>query len=574
MGLGGQRLSSSKNEQIGTRDSGHSGTLCFMAVLLLINPSFAVASSTAKNVQNQLAASNAAMLVAPATAGVVGAVSITNSNIFDLSDPQESGLLYRLANQLHIRTQPEVIQQQLLLQPGDFYSEQAVQESERILRQNRYIQEASVVAIPRENGVVDLDVTTSDVWTLMPKLSFSRSGGASNTTIGIKETNLLGRGIAVEAAYKSDPDRDAKILKFNDRNIAGSWYGMSALYSSNSDGHDYGLGFGKPFYSMDARNSKTIGLQNFDRVDSFYTRGDVSSEYRHEASIGTIAYGWSKGLQDNWVRRFFVGFVSDEHTFSDAEDSLSAPGLVPDDRKLRYPFVGIEIVENRFEKTRNYDQMNRTEDRFLGTQASARLGFAQAGHGSDRDALIINMQAQTGFGSSANKQSLLLASGVEGRLEQGGMQNLALTMSAKYFKRYSERSLLHVSISGLLGQELDLDQQVQLGGDSGLRGYPLRYQTGDSSVLLTVEHRFFTDWYPFRLFHVGAAAFFDAGRTWGSTAASVSDNEILRDVGFGLRLGNNRSGIGRMIHIDVAFPLDGSDDIDNMQFLISTKKSF
>jgi hemolysin activation/secretion protein len=154
------------------------------------------------------------------------------------------------------------------------------------------------------------------------------------------------------------------------------------------------------------------------------------------------------------------------------------------------------------------------------------------------------------------------------------MQNLALTMSAKYFKRYSERSLLHVSISGLLGQELDLDQQVQLGGDSGLRGYPLRYQTGDSSVLLTVEHRFFTDWYPFRLFHVGAAAFFDAGRTWGSTAASVSDNEILRDVGFGLRLGNNRSGIGRMIHIDVAFPLDGSDDIDNMQFLISTKKSF
>jgi hypothetical protein len=49
----------------------------------------------------------------------------------------------------------------------------------------------------------------------------------------------------------------------------------------------------------------------------------------------------------------------------------------------------------------------------------------------------------------------------------------------------------------------------------GLRGYPLRYESGTSRGLLTVEQRFYTDWYPFRLVRFGAAIFGDVGRTWG-----------------------------------------------------------
>jgi hypothetical protein len=45
-------------------------------------------------------------------------------------------------------------------------------------------------------------------------------------------------------------------------------------------------------------------------------------------------------------------------------------------------------------------------------------------------------------------------------------------------------------------------------------------------------------------------------------------------VGFGLRLGNSRSAQGNVLHLDVAFPLDGDSSINNVQFLIQTKKSF
>jgi hypothetical protein len=50
---------------------------------------------------------------------------------------------------------------------------------------------------------------------------------------------------------------------------------------------------------------------------------------------------------------------------------------------------------------------------------------------------------------------------------------------------------------------------------------------------------------------------------------------LLRNVGVGLRLGNARaSGFGRMLHIDLAFPLDGGSDIRGTQLLIEAKRSF
>jgi hemolysin activation/secretion protein len=144
----------------------------------------------------------------------------------------------------------------------------------------------------------------------------------------------------------------------------------------------------------------------------------------------------------------------------------------------------------------------------------------------------------------------------------------------RFHRRLSKRQLFYVSLSGSAGKNLDIDNPLYLGGDTGLRGYPLRYQNGESRALLTIEQRLFTDWYPFRLAHVGAAVFFDAGRTWGDSPVGATNLGLLKDVGFGLRLGNTRSGNGRVLHIDIAFPLDGEDDIDSVQILIDAKGSF
>ena len=113
-----------------------------------------------------------------------------------------------------------------------------------------------------------------------------------------------------------------------------------------------------------------------------------------------------------------------------------------------------------------------------------------------------------------------------------------------------------------------------LGGDNGLRGYPLRYQGGTKSALLTLEERFYSNWQPLKLFNVGAAVFFDAGRTWGRDAYAGESLGLLEDVGVGLRLGSVRSGLGNVLHIDLAFPLERGRDIDGVQFIVETRRSF
>jgi hemolysin activation/secretion protein len=120
----------------------------------------------------------------------------------------------------------------------------------------------------------------------------------------------------------------------------------------------------------------------------------------------------------------------------------------------------------------------------------------------------------------------------------------------------------------------DLDHQLLLGGDNGLRGYPLRYQSGKASVLFTAEERFFTTWFPFRLYQIGAAVFADAGRTWGDDVAGQAPLGWLADAGVGLRIGNSRSGLGNVLHVDLAVPLNRQPGIDSVQLLIETRGSF
>ncbi len=131
-----------------------------------------------------------------------------------------------------------------------------------------------------------------------------------------------------------------------------------------------------------------------------------------------------------------------------------------------------------------------------------------------------------------------------------------------------------MTLGGSRGHKLDLDNRTELGGDNGLRGYPLRYQMGESKLLLAAEQRYFTDWYPFRLARVGGAIFADVGRSWGHSPLGTKPVGWLKDIGFGLRLVPTRASGRDVIHIDVAFPLDGDPSIDNVQFLIESKRSF
>ena len=503
---------------------------------------------------------------------VIGTITLTRMNVFDTSQKGENKSLYRLANRLHIVTRESALLSQLLFRQGDVYSRRVLEESERILRRNEYLYDAKISISSYKDGEVHIVVWTQDLWTLVPDISLSRSGGENKTGFAISEKNLLGHGSEIRVSWAETVDRQSTSFLFFDRNLLKSRTSLLARVSDNSDGNIQRLRVLRPFFALDSRWAAGMDLLDADFEDQFYDLRDAVAEYREQTEYFTLHGGRSKGLQDGWARRWTLGVVFDDKQFSEVTDGTLRT-LVPEDRRLVYPYVGMVLLEDNFRTTTNRDQIGRTEDIFLGTRFTANLGFASENIGSDRDALIYSVGASRGFGA-VEKKVLLLSSMISGRAEESHSADTRFHVNARYYSQQSKRRLFHIMFDGTWGQNLDFDNLLELGGDSGLRGYPLRYQTGESRVLISIEERFFTDWYPFRLVRVGFAVFADAGRTWGENPAGGTPIGWLKDVGFGLRLAPTRSGSNKVFHVDLAFPLDGDSSIDSVQFLLTSSRSF
>lgn len=507
-----------------------------------------------------------------ASGAIIGEIILAKQDVFDLNDPRENKWLFRLANRWHIVTRDHVIADQLLLDPGDVYSRRKIDESARILRDNIYLYDASIEPVNFASGKVDLQVTTKDVWTLNPGFSFSRKGGENKTVVNVEELNLLGTGQMLRFARSDDVDRVSKSVQFQDKQLGDSWVSLSALVADNSDGESSYLSVIRPFYEMDARWSTGMVATATDARGLLYDLGEEAAEYQQKQTYFSAWGGWSAGLRNGWARRYSAGFVIDRDRFSDVADA-SLPAAIPDDRKLVYPFVAIEILQDQFEMTTNRNQIDRTEDYLTGTRFAASLGWADKAVGADRSAVIYSASASRFFGD-LNSDALFATAQLDGRLEHGASTNSRLTLLTRFSHRLSEKSAFFATASSTYGHNLDLEAPVEVGGDTGLRGYPLRYQAGSSSFQMSLEQRYFWDWYPLRLFRVGAAVFADAGRTWGQHPLGGTELGWLRDVGLGLRLAPTRTGSGKIIHIDIAFPLDGDPSIDDVQIVLETKESF
>ena len=508
---------------------------------------------------------------------VIGDVRLVRLNVFDPSIPDENIPLFRFINRIHIMSRASTIESQLLFRPGDRYDANLLRETERRLRSNGYLADARIAPVAYADGRVDIEVRTQDTWTLKPQLQFGRSGGKNSTGAGIEEQNFLGTGARLALTYQQDVDRETRTLEYSDLNLNADHWQLDAQVADNSDGYRQELRVERPFYALDARWAGGVKMRNEARVDSVYDLGQVVEKFHTREREATGYAGWSKGLHDGWATRWTAGFTLDQRIASDATGAAPAQ-LLPRDRRLGYPWIGVEAVEDDFREARNLDQIGRVEDLALGWQAKLKLGFATRATGSDRNALVFDGSAYEGF-QLTGSQTWLWSAAANGRVEHGELSDAIFSVATRYYWRETVSHTLYLALAADRGVNLDVDKQLTLGGDNGLRGYPLRYRTGQGRWLFTAEQRLFTEWFPFRLFAVGAAVFYDMGGVWGGSLVPAPPPahptpQTLRDVGFGLRLGNMRSALGNVVHIDVAHPLDGDPSISKVQVIIQAQRSF
>jgi hypothetical protein len=504
---------------------------------------------------------------------VIGKIDIDPRNIFEESDPRENKGLYRLADRLHVRTKPSTIRAQLLFRSGDRYRAERLAETERNLRKLVFIYDAKVFPVRYADGKVDVMVITRDVWTLSPSISFGRSGGTNSTSYSLQEENFLGWGKDLEIGRQSNVDRTSNIAEYSDPSVLGSRWTGALAYVDSSDGNQRSAQLSRPFYALDTQWSATLSGQTYDRTVSRYFLGNIVDQFNNDEKTYLIEGGVSTGLIDGWSRRLLFGMYYDRNDFLPTPATTLPAKPLPPDRTLSYPFVGFDIIQDRYGKAGDENQIGKTEDLYYGTEVTGEVGYSDAAFGANHDALMVKSAVVHGL-EWPHEQQLFLNWDLSSRLESDHARNLISDAAVRYYWRWRPDWLLYGSLSGTVTHLLDPDVQLLLGGDNGLRGYPLRYEAGTSRGLLTVEQRVFTDWYPFRLIRVGAAAFADVGRTWGSGVVGNSDLGLLSDVGLGLRLGNVRSGLGNVLHLDIALPLKEVPGNHKIQLLVQTMQSF
>ncbi len=527
---------------------------------------------------------------------VIGEVRVAAKDLFDTANPEENRKLFRLANHLHRTTRAKVIESQLLFHPGDVFSPELIAESARILRTNDYLYDVDIHPVLRADGRVDVEVTTRDVWTLEGGASFGRAGGRNSSSFSLTDTNFLGTGKEVTIARIGSIDRTSDLARYTDPNLLGSRVRLLVSDARNSDGGRQRLEIERPFFSLDSRWA--AGLISFrdDRLESLYSLGKVETAFRHLTDSAEVYAGFSPGLVDGFTHRWQAGFTfsRDDFSLSDQRSFLIkdlVKGLgkgpvtgpvtlpLPPDRTLAYPFIRFESVQDRYVVEKDLDRIQRSEDLNLGRQYSLLVGLSSPRFGGDAQRWI-GQAALTDGWRPAPGQILLFQLGGSTRWAKGDAENLVAGGRVRWYVRDFGENVFFASLGADLAHRLDGEDQLLLGGDSGLRGYPIRYQAGDRRALLTLEQRFYSDREIFHLAHLGAAVFFDAGQAWFVDTLTLQeqalrqDRKVLKDIGLGLRVASSRSSRGGVLHLDVAFPLDGARTAQRVQWLVSTADTF
>ncbi|MBL8513165.1 MAG: BamA/TamA family outer membrane protein [Betaproteobacteria bacterium] len=503
---------------------------------------------------------------------IIRAIKINTGNVFDPNDPRERARVFGWVNALHIVTRPALIESALLFRAGEKISKQKIEETERLLRVKSTLHSVTIRAVNVMDGAADIEVHTQDAWSLSLGGSVSSTGGTRKTSVELTELNFLGTGARLAVASRRDSERKGTLVEAGYGKAFDGWTDVSILWSRFDDGSRRAASIVRPFYALDARWAAGAAADRNDRVDTLYQEGETAAEYRHESRTANVFGGVSRGLVQGWTTRWLAGVQIADHGYA-LEPGKAAPQALPADSRSRAPYVEVQWIEDRFVKLQNRNQIGRDEFLAMGVNARISLGYAMEGMGSSVAALVGGASIARGFAPGAD-QNLLASLQWDRRIGSTGSALDQYGAQFRWFVPQSRHWVFYAGGSALVVRGGGAADQFLLGGQNGLRGYPARYQTGNKRTLVSLEQRYYSDWYPWRVLRVGAAAFVDAGRAWGGDYQNRVNGGTLRDGGFGLRLAVDRAAFANVLHLDVAFPLDRAGDVKSRQFVVKTEVSF
>ena len=502
----------------------------------------------------------------------IGKIYIVTLPIFNEYDKRESNSVYKFINDIHFPTMDYVIQRQILFAEGDSLQPRVIKETERVLRENHYLSDAVIIPHQICDSSLDLIVVTRDLWTLMPKLFFSRKGGYNKYGLTLEDENILVTGDTVFLEFIKDRERDTTAVGYRTKQVFGSRVNLSATYADTTDGVNKQLEIVRPFFSMNTQWALGLKINENIFEESLEAFNQDIGSFDHTENEYIVSAGYSRGLQAGYTQRYSFGFTRKEDLFEPVDNS---PVTLPSDRILAYPWAQYALIEDKFSIYRNLNALHRTEDVPTGSEVTLLLGYADEAVNSELSQWVFNMSySDTPVAWSRHLlKSKLELNGYWDR-DLNDYLNTVSTLELSYYGFMTEKQRAFVKIAYDHGTNLSQDNLLTLGGEEGLRGYPTEYLLGDQRLLVNLEHRYFFDTHYLNLFRFAGVIFIDVGKTMNSNNAYGEDSDLLAAAGIGLRLNSSKTNIGRIVHLDLAIPLNEKDKVDDYQIRITSSSTF
>ncbi|MDH3632016.1 MAG: hypothetical protein OER98_12925 [Gammaproteobacteria bacterium] len=493
-------------------------------------------------------------------------VTIDNNDIFDLEQENQKLWIHKWANKLHINTRKKTIEEQLLFDIRDGYNKRLIRETERLLRSRSYIHEVEITVEEVCGKGVNLAVVTTDNWTLTPSITASRSGGETRTALEIEESNLLGLGTEIKILSESDEERDSNVFIYRDNNWLGNLETLKLELADNSDGHFHQVDIARPFIKQDSKYAWSIRPSSIERENPVYEKGDEIAKVGELNDSLLLTYGWSDGLVDNSVSRYRLGWFANKLRYNTVDD----PNVeLPEDVDKSYPFIEYEHLNVKYVERINFRVMGITEDIRLGSSLRTRIGWKDEAYESTQEGHVLEFDYNFGSFISAHTLGLFdLSLSHESNKTIDAIGRIVMQGQLYNFRGVNHSYVFSSKLEA--AQNPELFERIEVGGDSGLKGYPVRFQNGDRAFTLSAERRKYFNVYLWQLFKFGFAMFAEAGSAWEN-----GNNPVwLSDVGTGLRLVSTRQSSSKVLHFDIAFPLSEKDEIDDYQLYVKARTEF
>lgn len=479
---------------------------------------------------------------------IIASIRIDNRNVFDTRKAEYNNLLFRTANRLRFVTRPWVIRRELLFAEGEPFSRQRADESARNLRLRFTLYDAWVETKPTSDGRVDVTVVTIDQWSLVGGVRASRDARETVYQVGFEERNFLGHNQLVALDYFwQQTEADYGRAEFRDQRVTGRPISFGALFNDNPLGSIRALALGHPYYHLGQRWSAELELSwTHGRRDQYDDSVKIAeSRYRGVDDRVTVSY---RGGPRDYKIGPTLTYQYRQETTSDRKVLPGATVTFPVDSLYHSLSIGFAITRPVFDTARRLNGFGYIED--LSLDRGLEITYGQARESGLERTLFHQYGFRTQLGLRAGPHIALAV--VQRRFWRSDDQTVRRVgdISLRYY--YARFRFLTIAARAWYRSDWRPDQtdELVLGGESGLRGYPRFSATGGRRFVGNLEARWFTG---LELLSVrfGAVNFLDFGRTW-RTGQPFYVRGFEYCVGAGLRVSLERISKGQVLRFDLA----------------------